>query len=145
MTETERLRNIRMIPVSEPEGGGDVGFVERAEGDPDGKMTVVANVVTVMWAFKKGQVGHGHTHAHDHQSLLTSGSVFCIVDGAVHEYSAPAIIIVRKDKTHQFIAKEDNTILFCVHALRKGEGVDDVIDEDENTDMVFPISNGEPK
>lgn len=136
MTKPKQLHEIQQIPVSYP-GEERIGF-------PQSKVTVVSNVVTVQIVFeKKGQVGDGHRHAHDHQTLLAKGSVKCDVEGKVSVFHAPHIIIIRKDKYHQFEALEDDTIIYCVHALRFGSGVDDVVDPDDEVGCdVVPISFG---
>jgi len=38
------------------------------------------------------------------------------------------MILIRQDKNHELIALEDNTVAFCIHALRTGDRVEDIID-----------------
>ena len=79
--------------------------------------------------FKKvGDLELGHTHPFDHLTLLASGSLKVIVDGAETVFKAPHMIYIRKDKVHELIALEDNTVAYCIHALRDGNGVDDILD-----------------
>ena len=40
------------------------------------------------------------------------------------------MIYIHKDYIHELTALEDNTVAYCIHALRNGDGVDDIIDED---------------
>mgnify|MGYP006406333819 CR=1 FL=1 len=62
-----------------------------------------------------GDVEHGHIHPFDHLTLLAYGSLQVTVNGkAEHE--------------HELVALEDNTVAFCIHALRDGNGVDDILD-----------------
>lgn len=137
MSDLKNMRKVQQIPVSELPG-------EDRLGDPQFKITVVANVVFVMWEFaRKGQKGSGHKHAHDHVSQVVRGAVRCMVEGVAREFHAPHLIIVRAGKFHQFEALEDNTILNCVHALRKGDGIEDVIDPEDEVSTIRPISIGE--
>lgn len=67
--------------------------------------------------------GEGHTHHFDHVTLVMSGSVKVEVVG--HEpkvFTAPNFIVIDKDKKHKFTALEDNTVYFCVFALRDING-----------------------
>jgi quercetin dioxygenase-like cupin family protein len=76
-----------------------------------------------MMHFKKGQTHNGHAHAFDHITLLATGSVTMKYDNGVNEYKAPYLIVTPKSIKHQFIAKEDNTVLCCIHAIRDENGV----------------------
>lgn len=75
-----------------------------------------------------GDIEIGHSHPIDHLSLLATGSVLCIVDGISTEFKAPMMIYIQKDKVHEFVALEDNTLIYCVHALRFGHAVEDILD-----------------
>jgi hypothetical protein len=48
----------------------------------------------------------------------------------VSEFEAPYMIYIKKDKMHELVALEPNTVAYCIHALRIGEGVDDIVDPD---------------
>lgn len=93
------------------------------------KLGCVANLFSRMMHFEKaGDTEIGHTHAFDHLTLLASGSLKVNVDGVCTEFKAPHMIYIHKDKVHELIALEDNTVAYCIHALRDGDGVDDIID-----------------
>lgn len=80
-----------------------------------------------------GANGEGHLHDFDHVTLLLKGSVLVeIVGSEPKKFEAPTFIGIRKEKSHRFTALEDNTVYFCVFALRDvdGEVVDEIIDED---------------
>lgn len=67
--------------------------------------------------------GGGHKHYFDHVTLLTSGSVKVEVEGyEPKEFKAPNFIVVKKEHNHKFTALEDNTIYYCVFALRDVDG-----------------------
>lgn len=70
----------------------------------------------------------GHTHCFDHLTLLASGSLKVTVEGKETIFNAPHMIYIHKDKIHELVALEQNTIAYCIHALRDGNGVDDIID-----------------
>lgn len=81
-----------------------------------------------------GDSAGGHTHYHDHITLLTSGSVKVTVEG--HEpriFHAPTFIVIRKEHRHQIEALEDRTNFYCVFALRNLDGdVTDVYNDDND-------------
>ena len=91
-----------------------------------------------------GDVMPGHVHTFDHQTLLATGSVQVELDDVLREtvYQAPRILVISKGKRHTFRALEPNTTLYCVHALRKSNAVDDVFDpEDKPTlDQAYPLT-----
>lgn len=96
---------------------------------PEIKLGCVANLFSRMMHFKKaGDVEIGHTHPFDHLTLLAHGSLEVTVEGEVTVFLAPHMIYIHKDKNHKLVAIEDNTIAYCIHALRDGNGVDDIID-----------------
>lgn len=89
----------------------------------------VANVYSRMMSFqKKGDIEHGHTHPFDHLTLLATGSLKVTVEGKETIFKAPFMIYIKAEKNHQLEALEDNTVAFCIHALRNGNGVGDIID-----------------
>lgn len=91
---------------------------------------IADNVFVRMMRFKKaGTEYDGHSHKFDHISLLAAGSVRMKHDkngGGEQVFSAPYLIVVSKGVEHQFTSLEDNTVLCCIHAVRDGDGVDDV-------------------
>ena len=96
---------------------------------PNSKISVVANTWIKQMHFKKiGDMNDGHTHIFDHQTLLGKGSVKVTVNGKVSQFKAPTIIFIRAGFEHQIEALEDDTICYCIHAIRDGERVEDIID-----------------
>jgi mannose-6-phosphate isomerase-like protein (cupin superfamily) len=75
-----------------------------------------------------GDIEYGHTHQFDHLTLLAAGSLKVTVEGVATEFKAPHMIYIHKDKHHELVALENNTVAYCIHALRDGNGVDDIID-----------------
>jgi hypothetical protein len=93
------------------------------------KIGFVANLYSRMMHFQKaGDTEHTHTHQFDHMTLLAAGSVKCVVNGKETEFKAPHIIYIKKDAEHAFTALEDNTVAYCIHAMRIGERIEDIVD-----------------
>lgn len=96
---------------------------------PDTKMTCVSNLwLRQMHFIKAGDQNEGHLHNFDHVTLLAKGRVVVDVEGSVSEFSAPHMIYVSAGKRHFLKALEDDTIAYCVHALRTGEREEDILD-----------------
>ena len=51
-------------------------------------------------------------------------------DNGQEEFTAPHLIVTPKGITHQFTALEAGTIFCCIHAIRDGDGVDDIAAQD---------------
>jgi len=91
-------------------------------------MQVVDNVFVKLHQFlRAGDTHQGHAHAFDHVTLLATGSVLMKHDKGEQEYKAPTLIVTPKGISHQFTAKEPNTVFCCIHAIRDGDGLDDVV------------------
>ncbi len=79
----------------------------------------VANLFSRMMHFEKaGDIEIGHTHQFDHLTLLAKGKLKVTVEGKVSEFTAPHMIYIHKDKVHELEALTDNTVAYCIHALR---------------------------
>jgi quercetin dioxygenase-like cupin family protein len=111
------------------------------------KITIgcVANLWSRMMQFEKaGDTEQGHTHPFDHLTLLASGKLQVTTDNNVTVFKAPHMIYIHKDKKHELVALEDNTVAYCIHALRDGNGVDDILDPSMIPKGVKPTSLSEP-
>ena len=96
---------------------------------PTNSISCVANLFAKQMHFAKaGDREDGHKHEFDHLTLLASGSIRLTVEGKSTEFKAPHMIYIRADKNHELVALEDNTVAYCIHALRDGDGVGDIID-----------------
>jgi hypothetical protein len=111
---------------------------------PDASIGVVANLWSKQMHFKKaGDTEFGHSHTFDHLTLLAAGSLKVIVEDVASEFKAPQMIYIKAEKKHELIALEDNTIAYCIHALRDNEG--DLLDPSMipagiNKDNVFEVA-----
>jgi quercetin dioxygenase-like cupin family protein len=98
---------------------------------PEQKITAVSNLWLRQMVFKnRGDANEGHKHNYDHVTLLTNGSVRVHVEGQTSDFIAPQIIYIKEGKSHFIEALEDNTIAFCVHALRDNE-TGDILDQSQ--------------
>lgn len=86
---------------------------------PSITLGAVANIFSRMMHFKKaGDIELGHKHLHDHLTLLASGSLKVIVEGEETVFTAPHMIYIHADKKHELIALVDDTVAYCIHAIR---------------------------
>jgi len=88
-----------------------------------------------------GDVEYGHTHQFDHLTLLAHGSLQVTVDGVATKFKAPHMIYIHKDKHHELVALEDNTVAYCIHALRDGTRVEDIMDPSMVPIGIDPMSS----
>ena len=93
-------------------------MIERHELGYFGNIWVRQNLLK-----KSGEITQGHKHHFDHVSLLATGKVRVEVEGfEPKEFTAPTFIVIKKEHSHKFIALEDNTLWYCVFALRDIDG-----------------------
>ena len=105
----------------------------------------VANLYSRQMHFKKaGDLEHGHTHPFDHLTLLASGSLQINVNGKTTDFKAPHMIYIKAEHEHELVALEDNTVVFCIHPLRDGNGVDDILDPASIPKGVNPMTLAKP-
>lgn len=98
---------------------------------PSTDLRLVDNVFVKMYHFAEaGDTNTTHAHTFDHITLLASGSVLMRHDKGEQTFKAPHLIVTSKGVAHQFTALEPRTLLCCVHAIRDGDGVDDVASPD---------------
>ena len=76
-----------------------------------------------------------HAHKHDHLSILASGSVEMVVDGAKSIVDAPACLTIAAGKHHGVKSLTD-VVWYCVHAT-------DCTDEDDIDEVLIVPSNVE--
>jgi glyoxylate utilization-related uncharacterized protein len=96
---------------------------------PDIQLGCVANLYSRQMHFKNaGDTEQGHTHPFDHLTLVAKGSLNVTVGGKTTTFQAPHMVYIRADLTHEIVALEADTIAYCIHALRGGEAVTDIID-----------------
>ena len=112
---------------------------------PDIKIGCVSNLYSRMMHFKQvGDIEHGHTHQFDHLTLLAHGGLRVTVEGKTTDFYAPNMIFIHKDKNHELVALKSGTVAYCIHALRDGGNVEDIIDPDSIPDGVSALSISKP-
>jgi len=91
------------------------------------EVKIVDNVFVKMFYLEQvGDIITGHAHTFDHITLLARGRVMMSAEGVDKEHVAPKLIVTPKGLIHKFEALDKNCILCCVHAIRDGDGEEDV-------------------
>lgn len=104
----------------------------------------VANLFSRMMRFEKaGDTEIGHTHQFDHLTLLAKGRLKVTVEGVSTDFTAPHMIYIHKDKIHELEALTDETVAYCIHALRDKEN-NDILDPSMIPEGVDPLSLSGP-
>ena len=73
-----------------------------------------------------------------------SGAVKMIHDNGEQEFIAPHLIVIPKDTKHEFVATENSTLICCVHAIRDGEGVDDIAEQNISVEQALELLGKNP-
>lgn len=104
----------------------------------------VANLFSRMMHFQKaGDTEIGHTHQFDHLTLLAKGKLKVTVEGVSTDFTAPHMIYIHKDKVHELEALTDETVAYCIHALRDKEN-NDILDPSMIPEGVNPMTLAGP-
>ncbi len=104
----------------------------------------VANLFSRMMRFTyAGDTEQGHTHNFDHLTLLAKGKLKVTVEGMATEFNAPQMIYIKADKNHELVALEDDTLAYCIHALRTKDG-SDILDPAMIPAGVNPLGLAQP-
>lgn len=112
------------------------------------KTEIVGNVWFKEMKFEQaGDIKEGHKHTHDHVTFLTKGSIELfeleydpktlkripdINPRSLGIFTAPAYIKVPKEVAHRVISRCDDTIAYCVQAVRVDGEVITTDFEDKN-------------
>jgi hypothetical protein len=92
-------------------------------------ISCVSNVFIKQMTFvKAGDLECGHSHVFDHVTLLASGKLRLTALGKATDFTAPHHIFIKAGVEHELLALEDNTVVHCIHALRDGGRVEDIVD-----------------
>jgi len=100
---------------------------------PQVQLMAVSNVFSMMMRFvNKGDVERTHKHTYDHATLVAKGMVryeLLEEDGSVSyskDFVAPNFVFVPKNKEHTLTSLSDDTVCYCIHALRTVDS--DIVD-----------------
>jgi len=92
-------------------------------------ISCVSNVFIKQMRFiKAGDIEQGHSHCFDHLTLLASGKLRLTALGQSTDFVAPHHIFIKAGVEHELMALEDETVVHCIHAIRDGERVEDIVD-----------------
>ena len=92
------------------------------------KISVVSNMWVKQMTFEhSGDIMEGHKHTFDHQTLLSVGIFKVCVEGVCSEY-ADTILFIEKGKEHSIECVSESGLAYCLHPLRDGEKVEDIVD-----------------
>ena len=115
---------------------------------PEILLSCVSSVYVRQMTFKAaGDIEQGHAHKFDHQTLVAKGSVKVTTDGKETVFNSPHIVFIRKEQVHELVAMEDDTVCYCIHALRDGDDVCDIIPPDSlplgaGSQAAFQVADG---
>ena len=111
---------------------------------PETAVTASANLWIRQMFFKKaGDMNEPHVHNFDHMTLLAHGSVKVTVDNVSTEFKAPFMIWVAKGKKHYIEALEDNSVAYCVHALRNSDSIEsEILSIEQIPKGINPVATG---
>lgn len=97
--------------------------------DPHIALAMIKNVwIKQMYFVHAGDTMQGHRHPHDHATLLATGAMRVTVNGESTDFTAPKVIWIAADYEHELVALKAHTVAYCIHAMRNGDGVEDIID-----------------
>lgn len=92
-------------------------------------VSCVSNVFIKQMRFAKaGDIEQGHSHCFDHLTLLASGKLRLTALGKSTDFIAPHHIFIKAGVEHELMALEDETVAHCIHAIRDGERIEDIVD-----------------
>lgn len=111
---------------------------------PNVQLACVANLWCKQMHFAQaGDTNPGHRHLFDHLTLLAHGAVTVCVEGVTTDFVAPSMIYIQAGREHTITASMDNTIAYCIHALRDGDAVGDILDPSMiPAGVVNPLAEG---
>lgn len=95
---------------------------------PENKISLVEALwIKQMHFHKAGDIQPGHTHTHNHTTIISKGSFLVTVNGKETTVVAPNLLFINKDLEHELKALEDDSVAYCVHACREFD-TGDIVD-----------------
>jgi quercetin dioxygenase-like cupin family protein len=90
---------------------------------PTVNIGTVANVFVRQMVFAAaGDHELVHTHSFDHLTLLAKGSMSVLVKDKETVFTAPSMIYIEANTEHTLTAASEQTVAYCIHALREPTG-----------------------
>jgi hypothetical protein len=92
---------------------------DRYTPEPEGDTCAGGNVFLRRMYFRKaGCTERGHAHTYSHMTFLERGKIGLEVSGRQSIHVAPCGIKITASDIHTLVALEDDTVAYCIHALR---------------------------
>lgn len=92
--------------------------------EPIINMGMAANIyVRQLHFLNAGDIDAPISLVYDHLALVAKGKVIVIVNGQETEFTAPKIVFVKSNITHQFKASTDNSVVYFVQVIRDSNGM----------------------
>lgn len=99
--------------------------------DPKIAVSCVASVYVRHMVFEHiGDIELGHSHQFDHQTLVAKGSIKVKANGKETVFTAPHCVFIKAGVEHELTSLEEDTVVYCIHALRDGADVCDIVPPD---------------
>jgi quercetin dioxygenase-like cupin family protein len=96
---------------------------------PKVQLSLISNLWIKLMTFENaGDINDGHKHLFDHPTLLVKGRMEVDIEGEKTVFQAPHIIFITKETMHTLTALEAGTVAACIHAIRDGDEVEDIVD-----------------
>ena len=96
---------------------------------PKVQLSLSSNLWIKLMTFENaGDINDGHKHLFDHPTLLVKGRMEVDIEGEKSIFEAPHIIFIAKETMHTLTALEAGTVAACIHAIRDGDEVEDIVD-----------------
>ena len=96
---------------------------------PQVQLSLISNLWIKLMTFENaGDINAGHMHVFDHPTLLVKGRMEVDIEGEKTIFEAPHIIFIAKEIFHTLTALEPGTVAACIHAIRDGDEVEDIVD-----------------
>lgn len=98
---------------------------DRYTAEPSYQVMAGGNVyVRRMHFTKAGCTERGHSHTYDHITFLERGKLGVEVAGRQAVYEGPTAIKIVAGHIHTLVALTDDTVAYCLHALRDKDSED---------------------
>ena len=96
---------------------------------PTCQLSLISNLWIKLMMFENaGDVNDGHQHVFEHPTLLVRGKMEVDIEGNKTIFEAPHIIFIARETVHTLTALEPGTVAACIHAIRDGDQVEDIVD-----------------
>lgn len=104
---------------------------DRYTAEPSYQVMAGGNIYIRRMDFAEaGCTERGHSHVYDHITFLERGKLGVEVAGRQATYEGPTAIKITGGQIHTLVALVDDTVAYCIHALR-----------DKDTEDILPFGS----